>query len=184
MRFSTHFIQKTSCISFLCTLASGQGCSPAQGYCRVNPDPTSMGPVLKTLDPNPVDFVSFSSSGLDLSSVLSAVFFFFLIVCFLLPWVFVAARPFSSCTERGGHSSLQCAGASLQRLLVAGTGPRHAGLGSCGHGLSCSAARGIFLDQVSNLRPLHWQADSHMLSHQGCLLFPFLMKLLTGTHLI
>ena len=60
----------------------------------------------------------------------------------------------------------------------------HSGLSCCRTQASCSAARGIFLDQVSNLRPLHWQADSHMLSHQGCLLFPFLMKLLTGTHLI
>ena len=28
------------------------------------------------------------------------------------------------------------------------------------HGLSCSAACGIFLDQGMNLCPLHWQADS------------------------
>ena len=28
------------------------------------------------------------------------------------------------------------------------------------HGLSCSAACGIFLDQGSNLRSLHWQEDS------------------------
>ena len=35
------------------------------------------------------------------------------------------------------------------------------------HGLSCSVARGIFLDQGSNLCLLHWQADSLPLSHQG-----------------
>ena len=29
-----------------------------------------------------------------------------------------------------------------------------------GHGLSCSTACGIFLDQGSDLCPLHWQADS------------------------
>ena len=28
------------------------------------------------------------------------------------------------------------------------------------HGLSCSAARGMFPDQGSNPCPLHWQADS------------------------
>ena len=28
------------------------------------------------------------------------------------------------------------------------------------HGLSCSAACGIFLDQGSNPCPLHWQVDS------------------------
>ena len=34
------------------------------------------------------------------------------------------------------------------------------------HGFSCSAARGIFLDQGSNSCLLHWQADSLPLSHQ------------------
>ena len=35
------------------------------------------------------------------------------------------------------------------------------------HGLSCSAACGIFPDQGSNPCPLHWQADSQPLRHQG-----------------
>ena len=35
------------------------------------------------------------------------------------------------------------------------------------HGLSCSMACGIFLDQGQNPRLLHWQADSLPLSHQG-----------------
>ena len=35
------------------------------------------------------------------------------------------------------------------------------------HRLSCSAACGIFPDQGSNLCPLHWQADSLPLHHQG-----------------
>ena len=35
------------------------------------------------------------------------------------------------------------------------------------HGLSCSAACGIFPDQGSNPCPLHWQADSYPLRHQG-----------------
>ena len=35
------------------------------------------------------------------------------------------------------------------------------------HGLSCSVACGIFPDQDSNLCPLHWQADSQPLRHQG-----------------
>ena len=35
------------------------------------------------------------------------------------------------------------------------------------HGLSCSQACGIFLDQESNPCPLHWQADSYPLRHQG-----------------
>ena len=35
------------------------------------------------------------------------------------------------------------------------------------HGLSCSAAFGIFLDQGSNLRLLHWQVDFLPLSNVG-----------------
>ena len=35
------------------------------------------------------------------------------------------------------------------------------------HGPSCSAACGIFPDQGSNPCPLHWQADSQPLCHQG-----------------
>ena len=35
------------------------------------------------------------------------------------------------------------------------------------HGLNCSAACGIFPDQGANLCPLHWQADSQPLRHQG-----------------
>ena len=35
------------------------------------------------------------------------------------------------------------------------------------HGLSCSMAYGIFLDQESNLCLLHWQVFSLLLSHQG-----------------
>ena len=35
------------------------------------------------------------------------------------------------------------------------------------HGPSCSAAYGILPDQGANPRPLHWQADSQPLRHQG-----------------
>ena len=40
-------------------------------------------------------------------------------------------------------------------------------LSSCGAGLSCFTACGIFVDQGLNLYPLHWQADSYPLSQQG-----------------
>ena len=43
----------------------------------------------------------------------------------------------------------------------------HVGSVAVAHGLSCPTACGIFLDQVSNLCPLHWQADSYPLDHQG-----------------
>ena len=37
------------------------------------------------------------------------------------------------------------------------------------HGLNCSKACGVFLDQGSNLYLLRWQADSLALNHQGSL---------------
>ena len=33
--------------------------------------------------------------------------------------------------------------------------------------LSSSSANGIFPDQESNLSPLHWQADTYPVDHQG-----------------
>ena len=112
---------------------------------------------------------------------------FFLIYLFIhlfnfwLHWVFAAARGLSLVAVSGGHSSLRGTGFSLWwLLLLRSTGSRHAGFNSCGtrasvvvhrglqsagsvvvaHGLSCSAACGIFPDQGSNPCPLHWQADS------------------------
>ena len=68
----------------------------------------------------------------------------------------------------GGHSSSRCAGLSLSRpLLLWSTGSRRAGSVVVAHGPSRSAACGIFPDQGSNPCPLHWQADSQPLRHQG-----------------
>ena len=68
----------------------------------------------------------------------------------------------------GGHSSSWCTGLSLsQSLLLRSTGSRRAGSVVVAHGLSCSTACGIFPDQVSNPCPLHWQADSQPVRHQG-----------------
>ncbi|KAJ8797144.1 hypothetical protein J1605_017372 [Eschrichtius robustus] len=47
------------------------------------------------------------------------------------------------------------------------TGSRRAGSVVVAHGPSCSTARGIFPDQGWNPCPLHWQADSQPLRHQG-----------------
>ena len=55
----------------------------------------------------------------------------------------------------------------LWPLLLRSTGSRHAGSVVVAHGPSCSAACGIFPDQGSNPCPLHWQADSQPLRHQG-----------------
>ena len=77
-------------------------------------------------------------------------------------------RGLSLVAASGGHSSSRCAGLSLSRpLLLWSTGSRHAGSVVVAHGPSCSAACGIFPDQGSNPCPLHWQADSQPLHHQG-----------------
>ncbi|XP_060142924.1 DGAT1/2-independent enzyme synthesizing storage lipids isoform X5 [Globicephala melas] len=68
----------------------------------------------------------------------------------------------------GGQSSSRCAGLSLsQPLLLRSTSSRRAGSVVVAHGHSCSAACGIFPDWGSNPCPLHWQADSQPLRHQG-----------------
>ena len=77
-------------------------------------------------------------------------------------------RGLSLVAASGGHSSSQCAGLSLSRpLLLRSTGSRCTGSVIVAHGPSHSAACGIFPDQGSNPRPLHWQADSQPLRHQG-----------------
>ena len=68
----------------------------------------------------------------------------------------------------GGHSSSWCVDLSLSRpLLLRSTGSRRAGSVLVAHGPSCSTACGILPDQGSNPCPLHWQADSQPLRHQG-----------------
>ena len=77
-------------------------------------------------------------------------------------------RGLSLVAASGGHSSSQCAGLSLSRpLLLRSTGSRRTGSVVVAHGSSCSAACGILPDQGSNPCPLHWQADSQPLRHQG-----------------
>ena len=75
---------------------------------------------------------------------------------------------FSLVVASGGHSSSRCVGLSLSwPLLLRSTGSRRTGSVIVAHGPSCSAACGIFPDQGSNPCPLHWQADSQPLRHQG-----------------
>ena len=77
-------------------------------------------------------------------------------------------RGLSLVAASGVHSSSRCAGLSLSRpLLLWSTGSRRAGSVVVAHGPSCSAACGILPDQGSNPCPLHWQADSQPLRHQG-----------------
>ena len=105
-------------------------------------------------------------------------FFFNLFIYYLwLCWVFVSLRGLSLVAASGGHSSSRCAGLSLSRpLLLQSTGSRRAGSVIVAHGLSRSAAYGIFPDQGSNPCPLYWQADSQPLRHQGSPEKEFLME--------
>ena len=92
----------------------------------------------------------------------------YLFIYFWRCWVFVSVRGLSLVAASGVHSSSWCAGLSLSRpFLLRSTGSRRAGSVVVAHGPTCSAACGIFPDQGSNLCPLHRQADSQPLRHQG-----------------
>ena len=121
-----------------------------------------------------------SVRGSSLFSTPSPAFFlqnlFILFIYFWLRWAFVVARGLSLVAVSGGYSSLWCVGFSLRWLLLFwSTGSRCVAFSHCGmlgsvvvaHGLSCSATCGIFPDQGWNPCPLHWQADSQPLRHQG-----------------
>ena len=114
----------------------------------------------------------------QLNFFLNRLSFFFLIHLFIY-FIFIFGCGGSSflCVGflqlRRVGATLCCGGrASHWWLLLWSTGSRHVGsvVVACGlqsagsvfvaHGLSCSAACGIFPDQGSNLCPLHWQADS------------------------
>ena len=82
------------------------------------------------------------------------IFLNLFIYLFWLCSVFVSVRGLSLVAASGGHSSSRCAGLSLSRpLLLRSTGSRRAGSVVVAHGLSCSAACGIFPDQGSNPCP-------------------------------
>ena len=75
------------------------------------------------------------------------------------------------------HSSSRCMGLSLSwPLLLRSTGSRRTGSVVVAHGPGCSAACGILPDQGSNPCPLHWQADSQPLHHQGNPIFFFIHR--------
>ena len=101
--------------------------------------------------------------------------FIYLFIYFWLCWVFVSVPGLSLVAASRGPSSSRCAGLSPSRPLpLRGTGSRHAGSAVVAHGPSRSAACGISPDQGSNPCPLHWQADSQPLRHQGSPSYIFL----------
>ena len=118
--------------------------------------------------------IFFFFNNLELKKELSHSFFFKLFIIFFYLFIFgcvgssFSVRGLSPVVASGGHSSSRCAGLSLSRpLLLRSTGSRRAGSVVVAHGPSCTVACGIFPDQGSNPCPLHWQADSQPLRHQG-----------------
>ena len=87
------------------------------------------------------------------------------------------ARAFSSCGKQGPLFNAVRGPLAIAASLVAEHRLQMRGSVFVAHGPSCSAACGIFPDQGSNPRPLHWQADSQPLRHQGspsyCVLNPW-----------
>ena len=81
---------------------------------------------------------------------------------FLLCWVFIAAHRLSLVAGSRGYSLVVMLGLFI---VLASLGP----VGSVAevHWFTCPLARGILPDQGLNLCPLHQQADSHPLDHQG-----------------
>ena len=118
-----------------------------------------------------------------------SVLFFFLIFYLLfiyyfyfwLCWVFVSVWGLSPVAASGGQSSSRCTGLSPPRpLLLRSTGSRRSGSAVVAHGPSRSVACGILPDQGSNPCPLHRQADSQPLRHQGSPIIPFFTVYFAG----
>ena len=108
----------------------------------------------------------------------SNFFFYFYFLFYLwLCWVFVSVQGLSLVAASGGHSSSRCTGLSPSRPpSLWSTGSRRTGSAIVAHGPSCSAARGILPDQGPNPCPLHWQADSQPLRHQGSPILCLILK--------
>ena len=98
---------------------------------------------------------------LDFSAV---DFFNFSNVFIWLGWVFIAAHRLFLVAVSGGYSLLVV----LRLLIVVEHGIWGVRVSVVvALGLCCPAAHGILLDQGLNPCPLHWQADSQPLDHQG-----------------
>ena len=115
----------------------------------------------------------FYNSHPDRCEVISHCAFFIPLFIYLF-YLFLAvlglrfcARAFSSCSKRGTTLHRGARASHYRGLSCWGAQAPDAHSVVVAHGLSCSAACGIFPDQGSNLCPLHWQADSQPLRHQG-----------------
>ena len=102
-------------------------------------------------------------------SFLKKIIYLFIYLCIFLAVLGLrfCARAFSSCGEQGPLLITVRGRLTIAASLVAEPRLQMRRLSNCGSGPSCSTACGIFPDQVSNPCPLHWQADSQPLRHQG-----------------
>ena len=91
-------------------------------------------------------------------------------------------RAFSSCGKWGPLFIAVRGPLTIAASLVAEHRLQTRRLSNCGSRAQFSAACGIFPDQGSNPCPLHWQADSQPLRHQGSPAFSFLRNLHTVLH--
>ena len=115
--------------------------------------------------------------------------FIFQVLHFFLKYLFIylfmvglglrfCARAFSSCGKQGPLFNAVRGPLTIEAFLVAEHRLQTRRLSNCvAHGPSCSAACGIFPDQGLNPCPLHWQADSQPLRHQGSPRFYILNKI-------
>ena len=106
----------------------------------------------------------------------SCVFFFLFYFNFCLQWILIAVHGFSLVAAGCGATlQLRYVVFSLQwLLLLQSPGSRVCGLSSSVQAKLLLAACGILLDQGSSPCPLHWQADSQSLDHQGSHIFKWL----------
>ena len=127
-----------------------------------------------------IDFDTVFFSGFRRKELPIFFFFFFnfiyLFIYLWLCWIFVSVRGLPLVAASGDHSSLRCAGLLSRPLLLRSTDSRCAGSVIVAHGPSRSVACGILPDQGSNPCPLHWQADSQPLRHQGSPELPIFLK--------
>ena len=77
------------------------------------------------------------------------------------------ARAFSSCGKWGPLFIAVRGPLTVVASLVAEHRLQMRRLSNCGSRAQLLCGCGIFPDQSSNLCPLHWQADSQPLHHQG-----------------
>ena len=115
-----------------------------------------------------LQYIKYSSLCYTVGPCWLSIFFFYYFIFFGCVGSSFLCEGFLQLQQAGATPHHGARGLSLSwPLLLRSTGSRCAGSVVVAHGPSCSAACGIFPDQGLNPCPLHWQADSQPLRHQG-----------------